>query len=113
MDKRNYTLRELSEELDISLRDVKKHIGTGTLRALKSGRYYRVSSTDLDDFIANETQIPERNYLCQNYDKCLDKAARSNRVFSCEGCKKFKDTKSHIVIPLWDSIFGSAAVATC
>lgn len=113
MNRKNYTLRELSEELDISLRDLKKHIGTGTLRTIKSGRYYIVSSTDLDDFIESETKVPERNYLCQNYDKCLDKAARSNRVFSCEGCKKFKDAGSHIVFPLWDSVFGAAATATC
>ncbi len=115
MDKKQYTLRELSEELDINIRELKKYLSSGMLKVAKSGTKYSLSSDDMDHFmdkiLDNETDIPERNYLCQNYDKCLNKAAMSNKAFGCGGCNKFENTGKHIVVPLWDSIFGNAAHA--
>lgn len=115
MDKKQYTLRELSEELDVNLRELKKYISSGMLKISKAGAKYSLSSDDMDHFmdtiLDNEPSIPERNYLCQNYDKCLNKAAMSNKAFGCSGCNKFENAGKHIVVPLWDSIFGNAAHA--
>ncbi len=115
MDKKNYTLRELSEELDINLRELKKYIGSGMLKAFKIGKNYAISSDDMERFmdkiLDDEPKIPERNYLCQNYDQCLKKAAISNKIFGCKGCGRFADTGKHVVIPLWESVFGAVAQA--
>ncbi len=115
MDKKNYTLRELSEELDINLRELKKYIRSGMLKAFKVGKNYAVSSADMERFmdkiLEDEPKIPERNYLCQHYDQCLKKAAVSNKVFGCKGCRKFSDNGKHLVIPLWESVFGAVAHA--
>ena len=83
----NYTLRELSEDLDISINDLRSHIRQGKLKAKKTGRGYSIEDADLDDFVAS--QIPLRNYLCQNYNRCLDRSARANTVLDCELCPKY------------------------
>ena len=107
MDKHCYTLRELSDELDISIRELRKQISKGKLKAKKVGRSYSVEDADLDDFI--NTRYSAKNYMCDSYSKCLDKAARANKSFSCEDCAKFARTSSVMddIFPLWDSTFSS------
>ncbi len=107
MDKNCYTLRELSDELDISIRELRKNISKGTLKAKKVGRSYSVEEADLDDFI--NTRHSARNYMCESYGKCLDKAARANQTFHCDNCAKFARTSSVMddIFPLWDSNFSS------
>lgn len=51
MDNRTYTLKELSDELMISIRVLRMYIRMGTLAASKVGRSYKVTSVDLDDFL--------------------------------------------------------------
>ncbi len=90
MEKKKYTLRELSEDLDVSIRDLKNYIRKGVLKARKVGRAYVVTIADIDTFMDN--RFPTRNYLCPSYDKCLDSAARANTEFNCANCRKNVDT---------------------
>ncbi len=107
MDKNCYTLRELSDELDISIRDLRSYISKGKLRAKKVGRAYSVDSADLDDFI--NARFETRNFMCENYTKCLDRAAKANSSFGCNNCKRFARSGSLMddVFPLWDAGFSS------
>ncbi|QTA91999.1 Uncharacterized protein dnm_080720 [Desulfonema magnum] len=69
--------------------------------------------------ISNElsemAELPMRNYLCRNYDICLNKAAQANTVFGCEGCRKFvRAEKQELtseelggMLCLWGSVFES------
>lgn len=110
-----YTLKELSNNLDISIRDLKRHLKRGTLRASKVGQKYLVRTEDIDNFLDNISEVPFRNYLCGNYDICLDRAAQKNRVFSCEDCRKFIQAEKQELsaaelggmLSLWNSVFDS------
>ncbi len=46
-----YTLREISTQLDMSIRSLREYIRNGKLGAFKIGRSYMVSSDALDRFI--------------------------------------------------------------
>ena len=87
MNEETYSLKELSDDLDISVRTLKGYIRKGQLQASKVGRAYYVTFSEMERFV--ESQCPVRNYLCEHYNQCLDRAARANRVFECEGCPKF------------------------
>ena len=51
MEKESYTLRELSEELVMTVRALRMYIRQGTLNARKVGRTYLVSKMALNDFL--------------------------------------------------------------
>ncbi|MCP4111584.1 MAG: helix-turn-helix domain-containing protein [Desulfobacteraceae bacterium] len=110
-----YTLKELSNNLDISMRDLKRHINRGALRVSKVGQRYFVRTEDIDEFLDNICEVPFRNYLCGNYDTCLDRAAEKNKVFSCENCRRFIQAEKQELstaelggmLSLWNSVFGS------
>ena len=108
MENIKYTLQELSRDLEISVKDLRKYVKKGLLKASKIGRSYIVHHGDLDLFLKSNVYLPKkahkRNYLCQHYDKCLDKAARANSFFTCEGCKKFICTENR-VRALWEPVF--------
>ncbi len=95
-----YTLKELSNDLDISIGALRKYVNQGVLRASKVGRSYIVTSVDLDKFLENTTKIPMRNYLCQHYDTCLKDAARDNKTFDCENCQQLSYGKERYEILL-------------
>ncbi|OQX25354.1 MAG: hypothetical protein BWK80_16000 [Desulfobacteraceae bacterium IS3] len=65
---------------------------------------------DCDDEMID---IPMRNYLCRNYDNCLNNAARANKVFGCESCKRFELADKRELstaelggmLSLWESVF--------
>ncbi len=108
MEKIRYTLQELSCDLEISVKDLRKYVKKGILVATKIGRSYFVNHSDLDQFLRAHADLSKksckRNYMCQHYDRCLDKAARANSVFSCEGCKKFVCVDNR-VRALWEPVF--------
>jgi len=108
MDKERYTLQELSEEFEMSAKELQRHINKGNLRAKKVGRRgYLITSDDMEDFLS--AQFPMRNYLCENYNTCLNKAALANSVFDCESCPKFVRAGNGLddILPLWDPNFTS------
>lgn len=51
---RYYTVKEIADTLQINPLTVYEYIRTRQLSALKLGRYYRVSSEDLQIFLANK-----------------------------------------------------------
>lgn len=114
MKKTRYTLKELSREFDMSLRELRKHIKQGTLSASKEGRCYWVKADDLDKFIKATTRPITRNYLCRFYDACLNRAALENKVFGCDECPRFRTAEKQVItswdlggmISLWESVFG-------
>jgi len=114
-----YTLNELSDELDISVDILKKHINQGTLRATKIDRTFWITSSDVDKFLDADVNSPVRNYLCQHYDTCLDKAAIANKSFSCKNCRKFTRAEKQLLTPgdlegiltLWGTVFDEKRIS--
>ncbi len=112
LEKIRYTLKDLSSDLSISVKDLRKYVNKGILSASKVGRSYLVTHADLDDFLSNHFyklknngETAKRNYLCVYYDKCLDEAAHANKSFYCKDCQKFSQAQN-MVAALWDPIFG-------
>lgn len=52
MEKESYTLKELSDELVMTVRSLRMYIKMGTLKAKKVGRTYLVSKMALNDFLS-------------------------------------------------------------
>ena len=52
-EKEFYTLKELTELLQISLRSIYRWLDEGKLHATKVGRVWRVSKKDLQEFLDN------------------------------------------------------------
>jgi excisionase family DNA binding protein len=48
---KTYTLEEVSEILHLTIRTLYTYIKTGQLRAVKFGKYWRVSQEDLEAFM--------------------------------------------------------------
>jgi excisionase family DNA binding protein len=108
-----YTLRELSEDLDMSIKELRRHIRRGKLPATKIGRTYYVAMEDLETFLEENDRVPERYFMCRHYDRCLDDAARCNREFDCTGCLRFVRTETMVgAVPvLSDMTLGGNACA--
>ena len=51
LNKSMYTLKELSSELEISIRSLREYIKQGALNATKAGRSYLVTPKALDRFV--------------------------------------------------------------
>lgn len=52
-----YSVEEVSELLKIPCPLVRNHIREGRLKATKIGKYFRISETDLEDFIKDRSDI--------------------------------------------------------
>lgn len=55
-------------------------------------------------------KIYHREYRCAYYDRCLDRAARTDKPFDCAGCKRL-----HFKIPrqtdVWEEMITEEAVS--
>ena len=51
-----YTLEEVSKILKVTRRTIYNYIKNGDLKAVKIGKYWRVSEANLQDFIENGTK---------------------------------------------------------
>lgn len=50
-----YTVKEITKILKVSQRTLYNYIKSGTLKATKIGKYWRIQSADLQDLIDNGT----------------------------------------------------------
>ena len=53
---KTYTLEEVVEILKVTRRTIYNYIKNGDLKAVKMGKYWRVSETNLQDFIEHGTK---------------------------------------------------------
>lgn len=60
-DIRVYTLDEVADILKLTKRTLYNYIKAGTLHAVKVGKYWRVSSEALQDFISTGTPVVDEN----------------------------------------------------
>ncbi|HAQ55819.1 MAG TPA: hypothetical protein DCR44_00170 [Acholeplasmatales bacterium] len=51
-----YTVEEITELLKVTQRTLYNYIKSGSLKAIKIGKYWRVKHADLQDFINNGTR---------------------------------------------------------
>ena len=58
---RVYTLDEVAEILKLTKRTLYSYIDAGTLKAVKMGKYWRVSEESLQDFISKGTPVVDQN----------------------------------------------------
>lgn len=56
-----YTAEEIAETLQVTLRTVYNYIKDGRLKAVKLGKYWRVTEQQLNDFLTKSTTEEERN----------------------------------------------------
>lgn len=84
-----YTLKEISEDIAISVRELRKFVNKGELNATKIGRAYSVTPSDLDEFL--NQQFNSRNYLCPRYIECLETSKKENTP-DCANCPAFADS---------------------
>jgi excisionase family DNA binding protein len=59
VDERYLTLPELAERLQVSRRTVYRWIKDGSLSAYQFGREYRITESDLKDFLGRRRTRPE------------------------------------------------------
>ena len=55
-----YTLEEVSNILKVTRRTIYNYIKNGDLKAVKIGKYWRVSEANLQDFIEHGTKKEQR-----------------------------------------------------
>ncbi len=89
MEHFSYTLKEISDDISISVRELRRFVNTGELNATKIGRAYTVKPADLDDFL--NCQFNSRNYLCPRYIECLEQPENGGGT-DCGNCPKFADS---------------------
>lgn len=56
-----YTIEELVNTLHVSRRSIYSYIKDGKLKAVKIGKYWRVTEKNLEDFLATGTEVTEAN----------------------------------------------------
>ena len=64
-DLQTYTPEEVAEILKVTRRTVYNYIKNGDLKAVKMGKYLRISGTNLQDFIehgTNKKKLSKDNY---------------------------------------------------
>lgn len=61
-----YTLDEVSEIMKLTKRTLYNYIKSGTLKAVKMGKYWRVSEENLRDFISTGTPVVDPNRRPEN-----------------------------------------------
>ena len=68
-DIRVYTLDEVADIMKVTKRTLYNYIKAGTLKAVKMGKYWRVSEESLQAFISTGTPILEENRRKENQTK--------------------------------------------
>lgn len=61
-----YTLDEVANIIKVTKRTLYNYIKAGTLKAVKMGKYWRVSEESLQEFITNGTPIVDANKRPEN-----------------------------------------------
>jgi len=56
-----YTLEEVAEIVKLTRRTLYNYVKAGKLKAVKMGKYYRVSEKALNDFINNGAEVVDAN----------------------------------------------------
>ena len=64
-----YTLDEVADIMKVTKRTLYNYIKAGTLKAVKMGKYRRVSEESLQAFISTGTPILEENRRKENQSK--------------------------------------------
>jgi len=64
-----YTLDEVADIMKVTKRTLYNYIKAGTLKAVKMGKYWRVSEESLQAFISTGTPILEENRRKENQSK--------------------------------------------
>lgn len=64
-----YTLNEVSEILKVTRRTLYNYVREGKLQAVKVGKYWRVTDSNLRSFIATGTSVLEVNRRKENQGK--------------------------------------------
>ena len=64
-----FTLDEVADILKVTKRTLYNYIKAGTLKAVKMGKYWRVSEESLQAFISTGTPILEENRRKENQSK--------------------------------------------
>lgn len=65
-DVKVYTLDEVAEIVKLSKRTLYAYIKAGVLRASRIGKYWRVTSKNLQDFVNNGTLVESGSNLAEN-----------------------------------------------
>ena len=58
---RVYTTEEVAEILQVTKRTVYNYIKAGTLKAVKIGKYWRISAENLEEFISTGSSVVDTN----------------------------------------------------
>lgn len=58
---RVYTTEEVAEILQVTKRTVYNYIKAGTLKAVKIGKYWRISAENLEEFISTGSPVVDTN----------------------------------------------------
>lgn len=66
LDIRVYTLDEVADILKVTKRTLYNYIKAGTLKAVKVGKYWRVSEDNLQEFILKGTPVVDTNKRPKN-----------------------------------------------
>ena len=61
-----YTLDEVADIMQVTKRTLYNYIKAGTLKAVKMGKYWRVSEDNLQAFISTGTPVVEANKRLEN-----------------------------------------------
>lgn len=82
MKELRYSLKEISSDVAISVRELRKFINAGELNARKIGRAFAVTSADLDDFL--NTQFPISSHFCREYEKSIGNVVAEEPAFGSD-----------------------------
>lgn len=66
-----YTLDEVAEILKVTKRTLYNYIKAGALKAVKLGKYWRVSESQLQEFISTGSPVVEENRRPTNQSKAI------------------------------------------
>lgn len=64
-----YTIEEVTDVLKVSRRTIYTYLKEGKLKAVKIGKYWRVSEENLQEFISTGTSISNANRRKENQQK--------------------------------------------
>lgn len=56
-----YTLEEIAELLHITRRTLYSYVKEGKLKAVKVGKYWRVTEKNLEEFLSTGTEVSDAN----------------------------------------------------
>lgn len=59
MAKHKYTIQDIADRMGLSVRTVRRHIKKGDLPAVKVGRSYVITRTDLVEWLGSEERVDD------------------------------------------------------